>query len=128
MNRDNRPGRRRPLFVLMSRFLLLDLLLDRQARPVFYYVGITVGLGTLLYHWLEGWSLLDSVYFVIITITTIGYGDMTPTTSLSKLLTIFFALNGVAILLMLLDQIRRVRQERLEEVATRHRSDEPSGE
>jgi hypothetical protein len=40
---------------------------------------------------------------------TIGYGDFTSTTPLAKVVTIFLALNGVAILLMLFDEIRRVR-------------------
>jgi voltage-gated potassium channel len=110
-------GRRKPLLTVLGRFLLLDMLLDRQARPVFYYTATLVVLGSLLYHWLEGWSLLDSAYFMIITMTTIGYGDLSPTTWLSKLLTIFVALNGVAILLMLLDHIRRIRQEHIDRAA-----------
>ena len=95
---------------LLSGFLLLDLLTDKEARPVFYYAGFTVVVGALLYHWLEGWNLLDSFYFVIISLTTIGYGDLSPTIPLTKLITIFYALNGVAILLMLLDEIRRIRR------------------
>jgi hypothetical protein len=100
----------------LRRFLLLDMLLDKKARPIFYYAGIQVFIGALLYHWLEGWSLLDSFYFVIITLTTIGFGDFSPTMPITKLLTIFYALNGVAILLMLLDELRRVRQHRLNKV------------
>jgi hypothetical protein len=94
--------------------LLLDLLADKKSRPIFYYVGINVTIGALLYHWLEGWSLLDSFYFVIVALTTIGFGDFAPTTPLTKLITIFYALNGVAILLMLLDEIRRLRRHRLD--------------
>jgi len=97
------------------RFLLLDVLLDKKARPIFYYAGANVVVGAFIYHWLEGWSLLDSFYFVIITLTTIGYGDFSPTMPFTKLLTIFYALNGVAILLMLLDELRRVRQHKLDE-------------
>lgn len=101
----------------LKSFLLIDLLMDDEARPVFIYVLSTILLGGIAYRWLEGWDWLDAFYFVVITTTTIGYGDLTPTTSLSKFVTIFFALNGVAILVMLIDQIRRVRGRRIQKIA-----------
>ena len=89
--------------------LFLDLFLDPKDRPIFVYALVTVLVASALFHWLEGWSWLDSIYFVVITFTTIGYGDFSPTTPLTKIITIFVGLNGVAILLMLFDEIRRVR-------------------
>ena len=95
--------------VRFLRTLFLDLLLDRRARPIFIYVALFIFVTAAVFHWLEGWSWLDSIYFVVITFTTIGYGDFAPTTPLTKLITIFVGLNGVAVLLMLFDEIRRVR-------------------
>jgi hypothetical protein len=90
--------------------LFLDVLFDRRTRPYFIYVAIIIVIGAVLYHWLEGWGWLDSFYFVVITLTTIGYGDFSPTTPITKLITIFYGVNGVIILLMLFDVIRRKRR------------------
>lgn len=98
-----------PRLPLLKRFLLLDLYHDPMARPILIYAAGHVMFGAFLYHWLEGWSWLDSLYFVIVTLATIGYGDLSPTRPITKLITIFFAINGIAILLMLYDQIRRLR-------------------
>lgn len=98
-----------PGSALLNRFLLLDLYRDPMARPIFIYMAAHVMIGTILYHWLEGWNWLDSFYFVITTLATIGYGDLSPTKPITKLITIFYAINGIAILLMLYDQIRRLR-------------------
>ena len=97
----------------IGRFLLLDLLVDKRSRSIFIYAAIIIVLGALFYHWQEGWGWLDSFYFVIITLTTIGYGDFSPTMPITKLVTVFYALNGAAILLLLLDQIRHLREERI---------------
>ncbi|HPJ29807.1 MAG TPA: potassium channel family protein [Methanothrix sp.] len=100
---------RHPTFIPLRRFILLDLLYDPVARHVLIYAAAHVLLGTLLYSWLEGWNWIDSLYFVVITLATIGYGDLAPTRPITRLITVFYAINGIAILLMLIDQIRRLR-------------------
>lgn len=47
--------------------------------------------------WVEGWGFDDSLYWVVSTLTTIGYGDLAPSTSLGKVLLIIFALPGIAL-------------------------------
>ena len=52
-------------------------------------------VGGIVYDELEGWPLLDTAYFLTVTITTVGYGDICPTTPEGKLFTVFYALVGI---------------------------------
>ncbi len=92
---------------------LWDVIMDRDSRPTFYWAAMTLLAGTLVYHWLEGWSYLDALYFCVISLATIGYGDLTPTTPLAKAFTIVYVINGIVILLALFDRIRVVRAKRM---------------
>ena len=74
---------------------------------------LTLLLGTVVYHWLEGWSYLDALYFSVVSLATIGYGDFVPTTDLGRAFTIIYVINGIVILLALFDRIRAVRSTRL---------------
>ena len=52
-------------------------------------------VGALVYGQLEGWSPLDTCYFLTVTATTVGYGDFAPTSPLAKLFTCGYALLGI---------------------------------
>ena len=69
-------------------------------------MGLILG-GTVAYHIIEGWSWADSFYFCVTTLTTVGYGDLVPTTEGSRLFTAFFVLAGVAIALAALTIVGR---------------------
>lgn len=56
-------------------------------------------IGSVAYHFLEGWTWIDSLYFSVITLTTIGYGDFTPVTDGGKIFTIIYIIVGVGIIL-----------------------------
>jgi len=66
---------------------------------------LVIFAGSYTYHKLEGWSEIDSVYFTVVTATTIGYGDLHPQTDAGKIFTIFFSLFGVATVLYFISLI-----------------------
>ena len=68
--------------------------------------GSTLVLGAFAFHWIERWSYLDAVYFCVVSLATVGYGDFAPTTPFGRAFAIVTSLNGAAILLALFDRIR----------------------
>ena len=98
----------------VQKFLLMDVMRDKESRPIFYWVIAVLIIGTLVYHWLEGWDYLDALYFCVISLATIGYGDFSPTTPEAKIFTIVYVINGIVILLALFDRVRIVRATSLE--------------
>ncbi len=61
--------------------------------------------GTFYYAAEENWSYTDSFYFSTITLTTIGYGDLHPTTDQSKIFTAIYTIFGVGVMLYLLGTV-----------------------
>jgi hypothetical protein len=60
---------------------------------------IYLAMGVFSYHLvLEKWSIVDSLYFTCTCFSTVGYGDLCPTTPASKLFTCAFGLGGIAFL------------------------------
>jgi hypothetical protein len=55
-----------------------------------------VGPG-LLIGYIEGWRIVDAVYFTFVTGLTIGYGDLTPRHVLSRLLAVVIGLAGIVL-------------------------------
>ena len=70
---------------------------DSEFRGLSMVLGSWVALGTLIYSVREGWSIIDSLYFAVMTLTTIGYGDLSPTTSWMRLYTVVYAIMGIGL-------------------------------
>lgn len=69
--------------------------------------GAAVGLlllmatATVFYTSQEHWSVVEAVYFAVCTGLTIGYGDLHPSTTASKLFTVVYALLTVGLFVSL---------------------------
>jgi hypothetical protein len=64
-----------------------------------------IGIGTWVFRVLEDWTWAESFYFSVATLTTVGYGDIHPTTDGSRIFTAFYILIGVGIVIAALTKI-----------------------
>lgn len=72
-------------------------ILDSKINKTLLLVGITIVIGTLGYIFLSGYSVVDALYMTIITITTVGFGEVKPFTPEEKLFTICLILLSITI-------------------------------
>jgi voltage-gated potassium channel len=84
---------------------LITFLQDPEYRNLLLITFFILLMGTLIYHYLEGWDYLDSLYFSLITLATIGYGDFSPQTAGGKMFTIFYIFLGVGIILAFINTL-----------------------
>ena len=92
-------------FLEESRYLMFTLL--RSFRKIlvfrFFVILLTIFLGSVMYvieyrHNPAFSSIPQSIYWAIVTITTVGYGDISPATGLGKAIASFIMILGYAII------------------------------
>lgn len=118
----------------MLSFLITLRMFGRAMRhawqdPAFQILALltaaTLGCGTLFYHRVEGWRWLDSLYFSVITLATVGYGDFTPQTDAGKIFTMFYIFIGIGLLVAVFtriaDSLIQAQRETLEKRAQKPR-------
>lgn len=89
--------------IAIGRFFLriaADLWRKQEVRGLLLIVFITILSGTWFYHQFEPTitTWVDAYYFTVITLTTIGYGDFSPTTPLTKIFTTLYVFIGLGII------------------------------
>ena len=79
-------------------------------RESLFAIGVYLLIGGISYHstlaaelrqsspTTDYWSWIDALYFSVVTFTTVGYGDLVPTSGLGKAFTVVFGLAGISIL------------------------------
>lgn len=75
---------------------------EAWSKHAFRYIGALavalLALGTVVYHIIEDWSWVDSFYFSSVALTTVGFGDLSPSSDVSKLFTVFYLFIGIALI------------------------------
>jgi hypothetical protein len=83
--------------LLLFRTLWRGLRADPDSAAIGFLLFALLSIGTIFYHLVEGWGLVDSLYFCVMTVATVGFGDFAPTNTLSKIFTIVFTFLGIGL-------------------------------
>lgn len=85
--------------------------LNFSFKPVVTFLTIYLVIGCLCFYAVEDQMkgvrtnrILDALYFCIVTMTTVGYGDLVPDSVASKLLSCGFVFTGMALIGLILGQ------------------------
>lgn len=76
-----------------------------HARRIFVALAVLAGVtlsATAGFMAIEGWGPLDAFYMAVITMTSVGFGEVHPLSQAGKLFTVLVILGGVAIVAMFL--------------------------
>ncbi|KAB0269207.1 potassium channel family protein [Microvirga brassicacearum] len=76
---------------------LRSALADSTVQGLLALAFTLVAVASVFYAVVEGWSFLDATYFAVVTIATIGYGDLVPKTAAGKIFTIAYVICGLGI-------------------------------
>jgi voltage-gated potassium channel len=88
---------------------------EKERHYYRYLLGVAalaIFSGTIFYHLVEKLSWVDAYYFSVVTLSTVGYGDITPHTAAEKLFTTFYIFVGVGILATFLSVSMNQRMRR----------------
>ncbi|MGF1518460.1 MAG: potassium channel family protein [Nodosilinea sp.] len=68
-------------------------------------LGLVVFSGVLWYRFMEGWSWLDATYMAVITLSTVGFGEINPLSPRGRLFTIVLIMMGVGVIAYILNSL-----------------------
>lgn len=84
-----------PLAVMIGG--IANALRNRRVRLLLGLTGTLIAVASVFYRWAEGWPWLDALFFAVITISTVGYGDLVPQTAAGKIFTMVYIFCGIGL-------------------------------
>lgn len=88
---------------------LRAMLRDPETKVLALTAVVVIAVGSVFYTWAEGWTPVQAVYFCVVTLATVGYGDLHPTSELSQLFTIGYILSSVGIIAAFVAELAKHR-------------------
>jgi voltage-gated potassium channel len=93
---------------------------DPAFKLLVIVASVALAFGTYFFHVIEGWTILDSLYFCVITLATVGYGDFTPKTTGGKIFDMFYVFIGIGLLVTLFtriaDALMKAQKQNIEKI------------
>ncbi|HBS51146.1 MAG TPA: two pore domain potassium channel family protein [Rhodobacteraceae bacterium] len=86
-----------------------------KASTVFLSLLGVLAAGTLFFRLVEGWSWIDSYFFTVVTISTVGYGSLVPATALGKIGTTVFIFVGLGVFAVAIQQFAHYHMKKRQE-------------
>ncbi|WP_170360586.1 potassium channel family protein [Ruegeria arenilitoris] len=80
---------------------------DPHFRGGLLLCGLILLSGTLFYSSVEGWHWVDALYFSATTLSTVGFGDLSPATKIGKVFTVIYIFVGVGVFIAMFIQFAK---------------------
>jgi len=74
-------------------------------------LAFMVGVGTIGFHYIEGWPWFDGFYMVITTLTTIGYQEVHPLSHAGRVFNVIIILGGVSLVFLAIGSLTQALLE-----------------
>jgi len=71
--------------------------LDSKINKILVLVASIMAIGTFGYMWLSHYNFVDALYMTVITVTTVGFGELRPFSPEEKVFTIFLILTSITV-------------------------------
>ena len=76
-----------------------------RLRAAFTLFLTVLAGSTIFFRWAEGWDWVDAYYFSVVTMATVGYGDIAPSTAVGKIGATVLIMVGIGILAVFLQSL-----------------------
>ena len=91
---------------------LTETISGKDFQGLLILVILVILAGTMSYSFFEGWNLIDSLYFTVVTLTTVGFGDFAPKTDFGKLFTVAYLFIGLGLIFAFINQTAKTALEK----------------
>lgn len=78
--------------------------------------------GTVFFHYWEGWAWVDAWLFTVVTVSTVGYGNIVPATTVGKLVASGMIIAGIGVFALLGNEVAERLVHRRSAAADRPRA------